>query len=178
MLERSRQKQGHISQQAPLHRMVRKVSHACLALLNKELQNSIKWGDEAMERCTHVVRATHEIPCACVLMQAISHNDSVSSKWMNSFWSTLEINQEVPGELYDEAEEDKEYWESLVAEVKNADPATRARVMRAVYEELHPEAKGLTEPTVKKEKRGKGRPKGSKNKPKKVLIPPAAPSPP
>jgi len=128
-----------------------------------------KWGDKIVSKCWCTVRETHQIPCACVLYKAIENGDMVNKKWLHEFWYNLEVSDQIPQELYDEDEETKLYWESLLDDVSKAAPEVRNRVMRVVYEEFHPETKGLREPTAKTIKRGKGRPKGSKNKPKTVL---------
>lgn len=137
-----------------------------LGILHKELVKAHTTGDEIYDCCNHLLCYTHGIPCACRLREAISTGRSVTTKWLIPFWTTLKYDVALPPDIYEDDVEEENFWRELVKQVDEGSREQRNQAARTLYEQLNPQVKGLKEPVKERLKRGKGRPKGSKNKPK------------
>ncbi|XP_074277792.1 uncharacterized protein LOC141601411 [Silene latifolia] len=83
------------------------VSTKAIELMEKELTRGLGLGIGLNDRCRHVMRTTHGLPCACNLVSLHGKGRRVHLEDIHIFWKTLvyDIPQQMPkndGDLWDE----------------------------------------------------------------------------
>ena len=83
------------------------VSHHCIEVLVREIE-----GTPNIISCTHELRTTHGLPCACMMMAMKDEHRPLNSSDIHPFWKTLYLDKKYNGgepetvtadDLYDEA---------------------------------------------------------------------------
>ncbi|XP_074318896.1 uncharacterized protein LOC141655731 [Silene latifolia] len=87
------------------------VSTKAIELMEKELTRGLGLGIGLNDRCRHVMRTTHGLPCACNLVSLHGKGRRVHLEDIHVFWKTLvyDIPQQMPkndGDLWDELAND------------------------------------------------------------------------
>ncbi|XP_074321447.1 uncharacterized protein LOC141657956 [Silene latifolia] len=87
------------------------VSTKAIELMEKELTRGLGLGIGLNNRCRHVMRTTHGLPCACNLVSLHGKGRRVHLQDIHVFWKTLvyDIPQQMPkndGDLWDELAND------------------------------------------------------------------------
>ncbi|WCJ38427.1 hypothetical protein M5689_019488 [Euphorbia peplus] len=148
---------------APLTYLNGHVTHYCIGLLSDELRSMKKMGRESHDRCDHVLRTTHGLPCACEMYEAFRSKTPITLECVHVFWKTHVIEGDDDDEQVHAHEnfesDDHRYVNSLVGDLKNMPPQIAAEVAWKMHGTMYPEKANLGEPEVKDTT--KGRPRGS-----------------
>ncbi|XP_074271435.1 uncharacterized protein LOC141595369 [Silene latifolia] len=94
------------------------VSTKAIELMEKELTRGLGLGIGLNDRCRHVMRTTHGLPCACNLVSLHGKGRRVHLEDIHVFWKTLvyDIPQQMPkndGDLWDELANDMRHDDRL-----------------------------------------------------------------
>ncbi|OMO51093.1 hypothetical protein CCACVL1_30010 [Corchorus capsularis] len=147
----------------PFNTLTCRVSHYCLTLLDAERGRMRELADEVRDRCGCVLRITHDIPCACEIKGAMESGILISVDSINMFWRTLTMGDPVEQSDFvgtsdfagdDDMPEHERYWESLVQEIRESEPAVIHRASLILHSQLHPDEANYVEPEVNTRVRG------------------------
>ncbi|XP_074283968.1 uncharacterized protein LOC141608522 [Silene latifolia] len=130
------------------------VSTKAIELMEKELARGLGLGIGLNDRCRHVMRTTHGLPCACNLVSLHGRSRRVHLEDIHVFWKTLvyDIPQQMP-------KNDGDLWEQLVDEVRHSDPVKLRAAVDLLRDFRHPEDQEILPPPINEHP--KGRPRGS-----------------
>ncbi|XP_074305738.1 uncharacterized protein LOC141640957 [Silene latifolia] len=130
------------------------VSTKSIELMEKELTRGLGLGIGVDDRCRHVIRTTHGLPCACNLASLHKRGRRVHLEDIHVFWKTLvyDIPQQMP-------KNDGDLWEELVDDVRHSDPVKLRAAIDLLRDFHHPEDQEILPPPINEHP--KGRPRGS-----------------
>ncbi|XP_074313953.1 uncharacterized protein LOC141649155 [Silene latifolia] len=130
------------------------VSTKAIELMVKELTRGLGLGIGVDDRCRHVLRTTHGLPCACNLASLHKRGRRVHLEDIHVFWKTLvyDTPQQMP-------KNDGDLWEELVDGVRNSDPVKLRAAIDLLRDFHHPEDQEILPPSINEHP--KRRPRGS-----------------
>ncbi|XP_074299634.1 uncharacterized protein LOC141630777 [Silene latifolia] len=130
------------------------VSTKAIELMEKELTRCLGLGIGLNDRCRHMMRTTHELPCACNLVSLHGRGRRVHLEDIHVFWKTLvyDIPQQMP-------KNDGDLWEKLVDDVRHSDSVKLRAAIDLLRDFHHPEDQEILPPPINEHP--KGRPRGS-----------------
>ena len=135
-----------------------KVSIHALEMLTMERNRMLDLGEYVINRCGCVLQYTHGLPCACYQFYSEKSHGGLYLDDIHYFWRTLQYAEadEYPNEQVRQAvHHDKDYFQSLVDEVLNADPAVIRRMSQVLEDELHPDGTDIPEPQASPPRKGR-----------------------
>ncbi|KAK9690523.1 hypothetical protein RND81_09G134300 [Saponaria officinalis] len=135
-----------------------KVSMYALGLMYAEFDRGTEVGERLEERCGHVLRTTHGLPCACDMHRRSTAGRRVHLDSIDVFWRTL-----VYDDIMALPSGDDGTLEELFTFIRNTNSPTRRRCTEAIYTELHPEDDYVEEPVVNENPRGRPRRSNARN---------------
>ncbi|CAI9089867.1 OLC1v1024516C1 [Oldenlandia corymbosa var. corymbosa] len=141
-LEESRNKNGIPYHGYPFYHLNSVVSHHCLQKLHKEYEKMQTKGDKFV---------------------TVDASLAIQVSDLNPFWANLNIDESPVNTRPDGLSDNQVLWKHLVGVVKNEDPLVICRANCWLYDQIYLDRGPSKQPENKK--KGKGRPKGSKNKP-------------
>ncbi|XP_074318244.1 uncharacterized protein LOC141655044 [Silene latifolia] len=130
------------------------VSTKAIELMEKELTRGLGLGIGLNDRCRHVMRTTHGLPCACNLVSLHGKGRRVHLEDIHVFWKTLvyDIPQQMP-------KNDGDLWDELANDMRHSDPVKLRAAIDLLRDFQHPEDQEILPPPINEHP--KGRPRGS-----------------
>ncbi|XP_074318254.1 uncharacterized protein LOC141655054 [Silene latifolia] len=130
------------------------VSTKAIELMEKELTRGLGLGIGLNDRCRHVMRTTHGLPCACNLVSLHGKGRRVHLEDIHVFWKTLvyDIPQQMP-------RNDGDLWDELANDMRHDDPVKLRAAIDLLRDFQRPEDQEILPPPINEH--AKGRPRGS-----------------
>ncbi|XP_074277212.1 uncharacterized protein LOC141600854 [Silene latifolia] len=130
------------------------VSTKAIELMEKELTRGLGLGIGLNNRCRHVMRTTHGLPCACNLVSLHGKGRRVHLEDIHVFWKTLvyDIPQQMP-------KNDGDLWDELANDMRHDDPVKLRAAIDLLRDFQRPEDQEILPPPINEHP--KGRPRGS-----------------
>ncbi len=157
-LQESMSSIARTSRLRPFEPLYKRVSVHALQILSMEWNRMLELGDYVFDKCGCVLQHTHGIPCACFMFLTVRSTGVIHPSDLHIFWRTLkyaEAGNEANEEVRDANAYDKDYFEGLVEEVLNADPAVIRHMSQVLEDELHPDGTNIPEPQGSPPRKGR-----------------------
>ncbi|XP_074306544.1 uncharacterized protein LOC141641795 [Silene latifolia] len=130
------------------------VSTKAIELMEKELTRGLGLGIGLNDRCRHVMRTTHGLPCACNLVSLHGKGRRVHLEDIHVFWKTLVYD--IPQQM---SKNDGDLWDELANDMRHSDPVKLRAAVDLLRDFQHPEDQEILPPPINEHP--KGRPRGS-----------------
>ncbi|XP_012829154.1 PREDICTED: uncharacterized protein LOC105950350 [Erythranthe guttata] len=127
------------------------VTHLALEKLDQEME-SPAMQDPSI--CTHYLRNTHGLPCACKIVQKMEDNDTFVISDLHPFWSTMAVEpSELPEYQVNREEIVDRQIDDLNCNLKKMNYTSNINAVASLRGIVYPSTSHLSEPSFVKTKR-------------------------